>query len=296
MKPMLASKATPEEVVYNAKAPFLVSPKLDGIRAFKDVDHLLSRKLKPIPNKHVQELARVLPLGIDGELVVGNLTDHDVFRKTTSGVMSHEGEPDVCFYAFDTWIHFDRPFCDRLKKVEDDVAWLNALGYDWVKVVPHQQISSVEGLVDMEEHYLAEGFEGLMARSFDGPYKYGRSTLREGHLLKVKRFEDSEAIVLGAIELLHNENTQTRDNLGGATRSNHKAGMKAGGTLGALQVKDLTTGVVFNIGSGFDAKTRDALWQNKPVGKIVNYRFFPTGSKDKPRFPVFHGFRDPDDL
>ena len=53
-------------------------------------------------HKHVQALFRHLQ-GVDGELIVGNPTAHDVFQKTTSGVMSKEGEPDVTLYAFDMW-------------------------------------------------------------------------------------------------------------------------------------------------------------------------------------------------
>ena len=35
--------------------------------------------------------------------VDSDVTAQDVFQKTTSGVMSKEGEPDVTLYAFDMW-------------------------------------------------------------------------------------------------------------------------------------------------------------------------------------------------
>ena len=82
--------------------PIYTQPKLDGIRVIIKDGIVYSRSLKAIPNKYVQSLFGHLH-GLDGELIVGNPTAHDVFQKTTSGVMSKEGEPDVTLYAFDMW-------------------------------------------------------------------------------------------------------------------------------------------------------------------------------------------------
>jgi DNA ligase-1 len=40
-----------------------------------------------------------------------------------------------------------------------------------------------------------------------GTYKFGRSTVRDNILLKVKRFLDDEAVVIDIEEKMHNENT-----------------------------------------------------------------------------------------
>jgi DNA ligase-1 len=151
-----------------------------------------------------------------------------------------------------------------------------------------------------------------MIRSTAGPYKFGRSTEKEGWLLKLKRFEDSEAVVLGCYELMHNANEATKDELGHTKRSSHKANKQGRGTLGGLHVRDLKTGVEFDIGTGFDDALRAELWSlhqlnvalqvpakfsaGAVVGRVAKYKFFPTGSKDKPRFPVFLGFRDSIDM
>ena len=90
IKPMLATEADFNKLRY----PVCAQPKLDGIRVVIKNGVVYSRSLKPIPNKHIQALFRHLD-GLDGELIVGNPTAHDVFQKTTSGVMSKEGEPDV---------------------------------------------------------------------------------------------------------------------------------------------------------------------------------------------------------
>jgi DNA ligase-1 len=63
-------------------------------------------------------------------------------------------------------------------------------------------------------------------------------------------------------------------------------------------VKDLKTGVEFDIGTGFTESQRQLLWAqgDNLMGKIVKYKSQPTGVKDKPRFPVFLGFRDKVDM
>jgi DNA ligase-1 len=63
--------------------------------------------------------------------------------------------------------------------------------------------------------------------------------------------------------------------------------------LGALKVRDIHSGVEFDIGTGFDDVLRLWVWEHREenMGRLVKYKYFPTGSKDKPRFPTFLGFR-----
>ena len=137
-----------------------------------------------------------------------------------------------------------------------------------------------------------------MVRKPDAPYKFGRSTLKEGYLLKVKRFTDAEAKIIGFEERMYNENEATTDALGHTERSTHKAGMKPAGDLGAFIVRDLRTEMSFRIGTGFTAAQRKEYWttRNKLMNKIVKYKHFEQGAVDLPRFPVFIGFRDPEDM
>jgi DNA ligase-1 len=106
MKPMLAGKA---EDVSKVKFPTLVSPKLDGIRALVIDGVVVSRNLKPIPNRYVQKLFSMYE-GYDGELIVGSVNGPNVFRETTSGVMSEDGTPDVKFMVFDRWDMPEAPY------------------------------------------------------------------------------------------------------------------------------------------------------------------------------------------
>lgn len=290
MKPMLASKV---DDVNDISFPVYASPKLDGIRCLIINGMAVSRNLKPIPNKGVSEMLRGLP-AMDGELICGLPTDKDVFQKTSSGVMSREGVPVFLYHVFDALTTAPMQFSQRLDLARRYVASCTDMR---VTLVPHKLIKTVEGLLAFEEECLKLGYEGVMIRAPDGPYKHGRSTTREGWLLKLKRFEDSEAEVLGFVEKEHNDNERTTDELGRSKRSSHKANKRAAGTLGALIVKDAETGVQFNIGSGFNEAQRADIWKRRNdagslLGKLVKYRYQPTGVKDAPRFPVFLGVRD----
>lgn len=287
MKPMLAAKTDGKGLSY----PLLASPKLDGVRALIINGIVMSRSFKPIPNAYVQKLfGRPEYNGLDGELIVGAPTDKDVYRNTTSGVMSQAGEPDVSYYVFDKFDHAGG-FHARLRASQEIIRRLNPV----IPVVPveHRFIACEQTLLALEEQYLADGYEGVMLRHQNGPYKHGRSTAREGWLLKLKRFDDSEAVIISAYELMHNANEATQNELGYTERSSHKAGMVGKGILGGLSVRDVYSGVEFDIGTGFDQATREALWKQRDQlpEHVIKYKFFASGVKDKPRFPVFLGFR-----
>ncbi len=133
-------------------------------------------------------------------------------------------------------------------------------------------------------------------RSQNSPYKCGRSTESEGYLLKIKRFCDDEAVIVGYEELMHNDNVATRDAFGRTERSTHQENLRPAGVLGKLICR--IGKVEFGIGTGFDAKTRAELWvkRDKLKNKIVKFKHQPSGADERPRFPVFLGFRDDWDM
>lgn len=303
MKPMLAADC--EGNTSLLRFPLMASPKLDGIRAISTGEMLVSRSLKPIRNRFIQQKLAGLPPGLDGELIVGPPTHPEVFRRSTSGVSSQDGEPDFCFYVFDRQpsIGFGReelvlgagilPFSLRY-------TWLqgNLPKNKYVKLLTHVLINGEAKLLEFERDCLELGYEGVMVRSPHGPYKEGRATLREGWLTKVKRFCDAEAVCVGYQEFLHNENEAKRNALGHLERSSHKANKRAGGKLGALTLLHPESGLEFEVGTGFTDAERLALWaiRDTLVGRAVKYKFFPSGSKERPRFPTWLGFRDKEDV
>lgn len=293
-EPMLAPSKTPD--TSKLKYPMLASYKLDGIRATVQNGVLLSRNMKPIANKNVQERFKNLPNGLDGELIVGDPFGEGVFQRTSSVVMSHDKPADdVTFHVFDRYFEAANVgFAARLGSVHGQ----GNLNSKHAISVEHWEVLDEDELKIVENNALEAGYEGLMLRSPDGPYREGRSTAREGYLFKIKRFKDSEAEILDTFEEMENTNEAGVDELGHTERSSSKSGMVGKGTLGGFQVRDLKTRVAFRIGGGLTAEQRADLWAIRAElpGQIVKYKYFPVGVKDKPRFPVFLGFRDKADM
>lgn len=269
--------------------PLYASPKYDGIRAAVQEGRLTSRNQKAIPNRACKDMFNHLRFeGLDGELIVGSPTAEDCFRVTESGVMAEYGVPDVKFYVFDFFMTDNEPFHERLRRAEQ-------LEDEYVVVVRHTLIKNIRELLAFEKKMLKEGYEGIMLRSINGPYKQGRSTTKEGWLLKKKIFCDADAKVVGLEEQLFNGNTAVRNAVGKLERSAKRDKMVGKNTMGALVVEGLNgpyKGKQFNIGTGFSDTERHKIWADKDlIGKVVKYSYFPKGAKDLPRFPVFLGFR-----
>jgi DNA ligase-1 len=297
VKPMLAGKL---DSLDDVKWPVLATPKVDGIRCLITTDGPVSRKLKPIPNRYVREalIHAGLPVGLDGELWVPGAT---CFGDVSAAIMARDCEPRFEYLVFDHFGEPEDPYHVRALRVAR-YCRIRELG--WLRPLEPVACFTEGELLRFEEECLAAGFEGVMLRSPDGPYKFGRSTVREGYLTKWKRFEDAEALVVGYSELMHNDNEATVDALGHTKRSTHKAGKRPGGVLGKLicvpldAPPDYDPEIEFEVGGGFTAAQRAELWAQRGdlPGRIVKYRHFPHGAKDKPRFPVFLGFRHPDDM
>lgn len=290
-KPMLAGKL---ESVDQVQYPAYATPKIDGIRCITTKAGAVSRKLKPIPNDFIRGMLAQLPEGLDGELWIPGAKN---FGEVGACVMSHswvpspDALPGFQYLVFDTVLQPTMSYLTRC-------AFLASMKLPaWVKILQPLRIASLEGLLEYEAECLAKGYEGVMLRTPDGGYKYGRSTVNQGWLVKLKRFDDDEAEVVGTEELQHNENVATQDALGHTKRSTHAAGKVAGGTLGALVLRR-PDGLVFRCGTGFTAADRAEMWERRArlVGRLAKYRHQGSGAKEAPRFPVFLGFRDRADM
>lgn len=303
-KPMLA---VPAGELSSLRYPLYASYKFDGIRCYcaelvvppgDDKCVPLSRSLKPIPNMHIRDKISKLPPGFDGEIMT------TTFQSCQSAVMSRQGMPDFKYHVFDycpndPWAK--EPYQRRLDRLFDEIIPLMKQ-FPWLVLVKQEYVYTVENIEKLEQHAILNGYEGLILRSTTGHYKYGRSTLNEHLLLKVKQFVDREATIVGHVCRLRNKNEPTRNELGYQERSSHKANMVEDDALGALIVKDegVFPGVEFQIGSGFTEEDRRTLWLHKDTmlapGREVKYKYQPCGTKDRPRTPIFICFRDKEDL
>lgn len=271
--------------------PIYASTKLDGVRAIVDNGVVYSRTGKPIPNKEVQKRFSNYH-GLDGELIVDNPTDKNVYKHTVSGVMTKEGIPNVTFYVFDIWNNKENYYSR-----DKELFKYNNIPY--INIVNQHLITNIKELEEYELKVLSQGYEGVMIRKPDTLYKNGRSTIKSGELLKLKRFSDSEGIIRYCLPLMHNNNEATIDELGYTSRSTCKDNKIADEMLGSFVVEDLKNpDMIFNIGSGFTKQERIDFWNKREelIGKIITYKYFTVGMQNLPRFPIFKGFRDRIDI
>ena len=241
----LAEKWTTED-----PTGYYISEKLDGMRCLWDGSVLRTRNGNNIfaPEQLTQELP-LLPL--DGELFLGR----GMFQKCMSVVRSHDADirawKDIRFMVFDA-PSIKKPFGDRLNAAK--VA-LNTTS--WATVHDHSICTGRDHLFNVLDSVLQKGGEGIMLRKPMSLYVGGRST----DLLKVKKFHDDEAVVVG-----HEEGTGRNK-----------------GRMGALICKD-DSGKRFKIGTGFKDSHRDVPPQ---IGACVTYKYQEKTKAGLPRFPVF---------
>lgn len=291
-KPMLAVNAVIPKIQY----PVYASPKLDGIRAAVVDARLLSRTLKPIPNKHIYgQLSKSKLNGLDGELIVGSPTSPTCYNESVSNVMAFDKTPNYTYYVFDNH-EVSGSFARRFQELLASLGQWNK--FPQICLLEQNLINNEDDLMAYEAAKVEEGYEGVIIRSPNALYKFGRSTVNEGALIKLKRFLDSEAVIIGFEEEMFNGNAAETNELGRTKRSTAAAGLSGKGTLGAFKVRDLETGVEFSIGTGLTALQRGLFWQRQDeyVGKFVKYKYFPVGVKIAPRHPVFLGMRDARDM
>lgn len=314
MKPMLASDYNEAKLVF----PLIGQPKIDGVRALNMHGGLTGRSLKLFKNRYTTDFySKGFLRGLDGEMCAQVETHPDLCRMTTSALGTITGSPFTLWWVFD-FVRLDTQhldYADRHLLLCNHVAELQAdpTCQPWaghLRVVPCKMLHNIEELNAYREENLNRGFEGTILRHPNRPHKQGRSTVREGGLLRVKDFLDSEATVIEIIEGESNQNEAQTNELGLQFRSSHQANMVPNGLVGSLicradaDVKDgprvvIRKGQVITVSPGnMDHEMRRHFFENQRqlLGQTIKFKFFPKGIKDKPRFPTFVSIRSPEDM
>lgn len=292
---------------------FHAQPKIDGIRAVVRDGQVLSKSLKPIRSQYVQELFSGLE-GADGELVVGpprkTSPEDNVYKRTNSPIMTKsDKEIEVYFCIFDRWDMPDAPFEERLVKAQELVLRhsdkhnsLKPGGALFVTsdIVTASSASEIMSIKEYEAQCIYLGYEGTMLRRPTSLYKYGKATGKQDCLIKIKRFQEAEAMILGIEEGAVNLNELYVDTDGYRKRSSAKSGKVPNGMLGAFVCKDLENGWEFNIGTGVgltdELRKMLFLIRDKLPGMYVKYKYQAYGTDEAARIPIWTGFRDPIDI
>lgn len=282
---------TDEEILVamrGLKYPVLASLKLDGMRGIR-LDHTLkSRTRKLIPNVAIRERSLVMPGGFDCELYNPALD----FNTIQSIVMSQEHERfrEIEFHVLDRYT--PGVYYQRL----DEVQGLMAGMPDCVKFVYPTHCANADELFAFFLKCEREDGEGICFRLPNSPYHQDYCTLNQQYLVKLARYVFAEAVIVGFEEQQVNCNPDKRNALGKMKRSSSQANKHGKDTLGAVWVTSTAGGdnQRFKVYSGFNDRERYEIWHNqsKYLGRQLVYKHKPHGRLNKPRSPVFHGWRE----
>lgn len=264
------------------KYPVVGSAKLDGFRCIVDEEPKTS-SMKPWPNNFIrEELSNSIYQGYDGEIVVGDPTDPNMFHNTSGPVRRIEGKPDFRLYVFDDWTGGNYSYKER---------WLDRKVKNRGRVIVLEQsiLYSPQDVLAYEAEMLRLGYEGAMVRSLDGRYKEGRCSFRDLNIFKRKPFVECEAIIVGYKEGMKNLNVSHIDEMGRNVRSSHAANKVPKGTLGSWELKSelWSTSFTAAMGEGWDDGMKQDLWnhRNEYIGQIATVKYQKFGSRDAPRIP-----------
>lgn len=253
--PELALAGVYEEGV--ALDDYWVSEKLDGVRAYWDGERFWSRGGNEYraPDWFTEGFPDV---PMDGELWMGR----GRFAELSGAVRRLEPvDPSwrqIRFMVFD-FPALDQPFAERVAAME---ALVQPSPSPFLAMVVQRKATDHERLMSALDNVVSEGGEGLMLRRGGSLHSTGRSD----DLLKVKRYDDAEAVVVA-----------------------HLAGSgKYEGMLGSVRVRR-NDGRQFHIGTGFSDEQRE---NPPPVGATITYKYYGFTSTGLPRFASFLRIRN----
>ena len=226
---------------------WVMSEKLDGIRAYWDGKHLISRGGKRIyaPAWFTKDYP---PFEIDGELWNRRGDFENISSIVRDKIPAKEWK-EIKYYIFEV-PNAKGGLFDRLEKVKP---------YEGktIKVIRQIPIKNKAHLERFLKEIEAKDGEGLVVRDPNAAYINKRTS----KALKVKTFQDAECKVLGYT----------------------KGKGKYKDVIGAIKCQ-LDNGIQFKIGTGLSDKARE---NPPKIGEIVTFQYQKLTKYGKPRFPVF---------
>jgi len=262
-QPILSAAEAPPVLLANVYreridvSRYLVSEKLDGVRAIWDGQALRFRSGKTI-NAPDWFLAGLPQQPLDGELWIARGQFERVSGIVRRDIPDDAAWRDVRYMIFEL-PGAPGPFSERAEQMQRIVRQANV---PWLFEIKQFFPVDRRSLKKRLDEVVRAGGEGLMLHLADAPYETGRSDV----LLKVKPWQDTEAVVIG-----------------------HQPGKgRFVGMLGALKVRT-PEGKEFLLGTGFSAAQR----RDPPaLGTKVTYRYRDVTGNGLPRFASFLRIRD----
>ncbi|MEA3553066.1 MAG: DNA ligase [Campylobacterota bacterium] len=231
---------------------WVMSEKLDGIRAYWDGENLISRggKIIHAPKWFIKDYP---PFEVDGELW-SKRGDFENISSIVRDKIPSQKWKEIKHYIFEV-PNSDGGLFQRLDKVKP-------YENEFIKILPQINIKSKNHLNNFLKEVESKDGEGVVVRDPNALYINKRTS----KALKIKTFKDTECKVIGYT-----------DGKG-----------KFKGLVGAI-ICQLPNGIKFKIGSGL--KHQDRITPPK-IGSIITFKYQEFTKYGKPRFPVFLRIRD----
>lgn len=281
--------------VHELKYPVLASGKIDGVRVcVQEGKCVAGRSLKPSINKYVMEqLSDPVFEGMDGELTLADESWND-FNANQSAIMTKSGIPKkLVFHVFDSMDERALTKCaqERKEYARQHVESINeAINMPNITIRFCKQflVHSAEELLRAYEKAREAGYEGLIVCDPKAKYKHGRSTLKQGIMLKLKPCEDDEAELIGFEKVQHNLDAGNSNSI-----YNKVEGERAGRLIAKWRDRTihigpgkLTHNLAEDIAKNFD----------KYKGRMFTFTYMEIHKSGEPRSARFKGFRSKDDM
>jgi DNA ligase-1 len=236
---------------------YWVSEKFDGVRAQWDGRHLRFRGGGEVPAP-AWFTANFPAVPLDGELWIAR-GQFDALSGSVRRIQPVDAEWRQVRYLVFELPGATGSFSARIERMQQLVA---QAAVPWLLAVEQTRVADRAELMRRLDAVVGAGGEGLMLHRADAPYVTGRSDA----LLKLKPWQDAEAVVVG-----------------------HAPGKgKYEGMTGALEMA-MPDGRRFRIGSGLtDALRR----QPPPIGTRITYRYQHLTKNGLPRFPRYLRVRE----
>jgi DNA ligase-1 len=230
---------------------YLMSEKLDGVRAYWDGKTLYSRGgyAFAYPDWFVEKFP---DFPLDGELW-SKRGEFEKIQSITSKLLSHEGWSELGFHVFDV-PEANGGLAQRLSVLEQFIKTNNP---KYLHLIPQHVCKDKPHAQRFHDEVAKLGGEGIVLRNPNAPYEGFRTT----NALKLKAHQDAECTVIA-----HHEGQGKYENM-----------------LGAFTCKD-DLGREFRIGSGLSDEDRR---NPPPIGSIITYKYNGLTVNNLPRFPVY---------
>jgi len=258
------------------KPPYIIQPKLDGDRCRVCIDSdglvtLLSSEQNEITSvPHINSALSGMHLRnveLDGELYIHGAPHEDIHSIVSRTENLHPDYKLMEIHLFDI-VDFSKT---QLQRVTDLIHLIpHSIGchnFSPIQLVRNRLVEDIDSIMQAQETFAHDGYEGFVIREADASYVRKRST----SMMKFKPRKEDIYEIVGSQEEVSKDGIPKM-------------------ALGALICRG-DDGTLFNVGSGslLTRENREVYWKSRDtlIGKYARVKYqHMTSARGVPRFPV----------